>query len=627
MSVLERINSVLDLKELSKEELDILAKEVRELIIDVTSKNGGHVAPGLGTVELTIALLRVFDVPKDIVVWDIGHQAYPWKILTDRKNVFHTLRKKGGISGFLRREESIYDAFGAGHSSTSVSAAEGFRVAKDLLKDDSYVVAVIGDGAMTAGMVYEALNNIGHLRHNKLIIILNDNEMSISKNIGAISTYLNKLITGKHIQDTRNKIKNILDKAGFVPRRFAKLTEEFVKGFATPGILFEELGLNYIGIIDGHNEEALETTLRNAKSMDGPILIHIVTKKGKGYEPAEENPVKWHGVAPYKKESGEASKMSGGKSWTQCFSEALLKIADLDERVVAITPAMKEGSGLVDFAKKYPDRFFDVGIAEQHAATFSAGLAAGGLKPVLAYYSTFMQRAYDQIIHDIALQNLNVVFAVDRAGLVGEDGPTHHGVFDISFLSCIPNIIISSPKDDLELLDLLYTGIHSRKPFVVRYPRGEAILSKDKREPKLLEIGKWEIVKPGKDIAILTHSYLVKEALEASYELAEDGIDIEIINARFIKPLDEHMLLDIAKRFNTVITIEDNVLKGGFGASVIEFYNNNMIKVDVYRIGIPDKFVEHASQKELREMFNFTKDGIKNFILSNVATYQRLKHF
>ncbi|GAB6077377.1 1-deoxy-D-xylulose-5-phosphate synthase [Hydrogenobaculum acidophilum] len=627
MSVLERINSVLDIKELSKEELSILAKEVRDLIIEVTSKNGGHVAPGLGSVELTIALLRAFDVPKDVIVWDIGHQAYPWKILTDRKNVFYTLRKKDGISGFLKRDESIYDAFGAGHSSTSISAAEGFRVAKDLLKDDSYTVAVIGDGAMTAGMVYEALNNIGHLHHDKFIIILNDNEMSISKNIGAISTYFNKLITGKYIQDTRTKIKHILDKAGFVPKRFAKLTEEFVKGFATPGILFEELGLNYIGIIDGHDEEALETTLKNVKAMEGPVIVHIVTKKGKGYEPAEENPVKWHGVAPYKKESGEASKISGGKSWTQCFSEALIKLAEKDNKIVAITPAMKEGSGLVDFAKKYPDRFFDVGIAEQHAATFSAGLAAGGLKPILTYYSTFMQRAYDQIIHDIALQNLNVVFAVDRAGLVGEDGPTHHGVFDISFLSCIPNIIISSPKDDLELLDLLYTGINARKPFVVRYPRGEAILSKEKREPKLLDIGKWEIVKPGKDVAILTHSYLVKEALEASYDLVKDGIDTEVINARFIKPLDEHMLLDIAKRFNTVITIEDNVLKGGFGASVIEFYNDNMIKVDVYRIGIPDKFIEHASQKELREMFKLTKDGIKSFILNNVATYQKLKHF
>jgi 1-deoxy-D-xylulose-5-phosphate synthase len=627
MSVLERINNVLDLKELSNEELSALAEEVRGFIIDVTSKNGGHVAPGLGVVELTIALLRVFDVPKDVVVWDIGHQAYPWKILTDRKDVFHTLRKKDGISGFLRREESVYDAFGAGHSSTSISAAEGFRVAKDLLKDDSYVVAVIGDGAMTSGMVFEALNNIGNLHQDRLIIVLNDNEMSISKNIGAISTYFNKLITGRYIQDTRSKIKSILDKAGFVPKRFAKLTEEFVKGFATPGIIFEELGLNYIGIIDGHDEQALEATLRNAKMMEGPILIHIVTKKGKGYEPAEENPVKWHGVAPYKKESGEASKISGGKSWTQCFSEALLEIAKMDEKVVAITPAMKEGSGLVDFAKKYPDRFFDVGIAEQHAATFSAGLTAGGLKPVLSYYSTFMQRAYDQIIHDIALQNLNVVFAVDRAGLVGEDGATHHGVFDVSFLNPIPNIVISSPKDDMELLDLLYTGIESRKPFVVRYPRGEAVLSNEKRSPKILEIGKWEILKPGRDIAILTNSYLLKEALEASHELAKHGIDAEVINARFIKPLDKDMLIDIANRFSIVLTVEDGVLKGGFGASVLEFLNDNMLYVNLYRIGIPDKFVEHASQKELREMFGLTKDGIKNFVLEHVFSSEKLKNF
>ncbi len=617
MSVLEHINSVLDLRDLSKEEIDALSKEVRDFIIDITSKNGGHVAPGLGVVELTISLLRVFDVPNDVIVWDIGHQAYPWKILTDRKKSFHTLRKKNGISGFLRREESVYDAFGAGHSSTSISAAEGFKIAKDLLKDDSYVIAVIGDGAMTAGMVYEALNNIGHLHHDRLIIVLNDNEMSISKNIGAISTYLNKLMTGKHIQETRNKVKSILDKLGFVPKRFAKLTEEFVKGFATPGILFEELGLNYVGIIDGHNEEALEATLKNLKLIEGPSIMHIATKKGKGYTPAEENPIKWHGVAPYKKESGEASKISGGKSWTQCFSEAITKLAKEDEKIVAITPAMKEGSGLVEFANLFPDRFFDVGIAEQHAATLSAGITAGGLKPVLTYYSTFMQRGYDQIIHDIALQNLGVTLAVDRAGVVGEDGPTHHGVFDIAFLRCIPNIIISSPKDDQELLDLLYTGINSLKPFVVRYPRGEAVLSKSQKQPALIKIGSWEILKKGSDIAIITYSYLLQEALKASEdeELLKYDINPYVINARFLKPLDKNLLLNIASEVNTIVSVEDGVLMGGFGSSLLEFYQENDIKMNILRIGLPDKFIEHASQKELREMYNLSKDGIVNTIL------------
>lgn len=622
MSVLESINGILDLKELSKKDIELLIGEVRELIIDTTSKNGGHVAPSLGVVELTIALLRVFDVPDDVIIWDIGHQAYPWKILTDRKDVFHTLRKKDGISGFLRREESIYDFFGAGHSSTSISAAEGFRIAKDIQKDDSYVIAVIGDGAMTAGMVYEALNNIGDLHHDRLIIILNDNEMSISKNIGAISTYLNKLITGKHIQETRNKIKHILDKVGFVPKRFAKLTEEFVKGFATPGILFEELGLNYIGIIDGHDEEALEITLRNAKLIEGPSIIHIVTKKGKGYEPAEINPVKWHGVAPYKRESGEASKLSGVKSWTQCFTEALLEIAKNDEKVVAITPAMKEGSGLVEFANKYPHRFFDVGIAEQHAATMAGGMSAGGLKPILTYYSTFMQRAYDQVIHDIALQNLGVTFAIDRAGLVGEDGATHHGVFDIAFLRCIPNIIIASPKDDIELKDLLYTGINSNKPFVVRYPRGEAVLSDIKRNPNILKIGSWEVLKEGKDIAIITYNYLLQEALKASEELLNYDIQASIINARFLKPLDEQMLSELPHYTNTIITIEDGVLAGGFGSSVLEFYEQIDIKMNVFRIGLPDRFIEHGSQKELREMYNLSKNGIIKFILEKLKIRQ-----
>ncbi|MDW8095417.1 MAG: 1-deoxy-D-xylulose-5-phosphate synthase, partial [Aquificaceae bacterium] len=536
----------LNLKLYNYGELQELAEEVRDYIIEITAKNGGHVAPSLGVVELTIAILRVFEPPEDVIVWDIGHQAYPWKILTDRKEQFHTLRQFGGISGFLRRVESPFDAFGAGHSSTSISAALGFRKAFDITGDNKrYVVAVIGDGAMTAGMAFEALNNAGHLRPNRFIVVLNDNEMSISPNVGAISTYLSKILSGHFVQETRQKVKHLLEHLGSPALRVMKLTEEFLKGLISPGVIFEELGFNYIGPVDGHDIPAIEKTLQNLKHIEGPVLLHVYTKKGKGYRHAENDPVTWHGVAPYKRESGEFIKKPSPPAWTSVFGKAIVELAEEDKDIVVITPAMKEGSGLVEFSKKFPERFFDVGIAEQHACTFAAGLSAGGLKPVACFYSTFLQRAYDQLIHDVALQNLHVVFAIDRGGLVGDDGPTHHGVFDLSYLRCIPNMVVCAPKDEQELRDLLYTGLQHDGPFALRYPRGPAY-GVPVEGFRLIKIGSWELLREGKDGVILAVGYPVHQALKACEELSKEGLDFGVVNARFVKPMDEALLEELA---------------------------------------------------------------------------------
>ncbi len=602
-----------DIKNLSKEELKKLAEEVRDYIIQVTSKNGGHVGPGLGVVELTIALLRVFDPPKDVIVWDIGHQGYPWKILTDRKEEFPTLRQYGGIAGFLRRSESPYDAFGAGHSSTSISAALGFRIAKDLKGEEDYVVAVIGDGAMTAGMAFEALNNAGHLRPDRFIVVLNDNEMSISPNVGAISTYLSRILSGHFVQESRQRVKRLLERFGKTPLRFMKLTEEFLKGLISPGVIFEELGFNYIGVIDGHDIDALEKTLRNVKEIRGPVLLHVLTKKGKGYKPAEEDPVKWHGVAPYKVESGEIIKKPSPPTWTSVFGKAIVELAQMDDRIVVITPAMKEGSGLVEFSLKFPDRFFDVGIAEQHAATFAAGLACEGMKPVVAYYSTFLQRAYDQVIHDIALQNLPVTFAIDRGGLVGDDGPTHHGVFDLSYLRCVPNMIVSAPKDEQELRDLLYTALRSSRPFALRYPRGAAygVPTEGFNE---IEIGTWEELLEGEDVVILAVGYPVYQALKAAERLYRDGIRAGVVNARFVKPMDEKMLVRLCDRYDLLVTVEDNALVGGFGSGVLEFLADRGINRKVVRLGVPDRFIDHGNQNLLRNLVGIDAEGIERAV-------------
>ncbi|SHK51175.1 1-deoxy-D-xylulose-5-phosphate synthase [Thermocrinis minervae] len=617
--ILKNYLGPIDLRHMSYQELEKLAEEVRDYILEVTAKNGGHVAPSLGVVELTIALLRIFDPPKDVIVWDIGHQAYPWKILTDRKEKFSTLRQYGGISGFLRREESLYDAFGAGHSSTSISAALGFRKAMDLLGQDGYVVAVIGDGAMTAGMAYEALNNAGHLRPNRFIVILNDNEMSISPNVGAISTYLSRIISGEFVQHARQKVKKLLEHIKPADR-IAKLTEEFLKGLISPGVIFEELGFNYIGPINGHDLRALEQTLKNVKHIEGPVLLHVYTKKGKGYKPAENDPVTWHGVAPYKRESGEFIKKPSPPTWTSVFSKAIVELAQMEPRLVVITPAMREGSGLVEFSQKFPDRFFDVGIAEQHACTFAAGLAAQGLKPVACYYSTFLQRAYDQVIHDVALQNLHVVFAIDRGGLVGDDGPTHHGVFDLSYLRCIPNMVVCAPKDEQELRDLLYTAVmHHSGPIAVRYPRGPAY-GVPTEGFKEIPIGSWEELVEGQDVVVLAVGYPVYQALKASEDLYKLGIKVGVINARFVKPMDERLLDSLAGRYDLFITVEDNTVVGGFGSGVLEYFARKGIQKRVITLGVPDRFIEHGNQNLLRSLVGIDAEGIKKVILEAVKS-------
>jgi len=614
--LLKEYGGPLDLRRYSYQELERLAQEVRDYILEVTARNGGHVGPGLGVVELTIALLRVFEPPKDIVVWDIGHQAYPWKILTDRKELFPTLRQYGGISGFLRREESPFDAFGAGHSSTSISAALGYRIGFDLQGEtDRYVIAVIGDGAMTAGMAFEALNNAGHIRPNRFIVILNDNEMSISPNVGAISTYLSKIISGRFVQEVRQKVKHLFEHLGSPALRFVKLTEEFLKGLISPGVFFEELGFNYIGPLNGHDLPALERTLENLKHIQGPVLLHVYTKKGKGYKPAEKDPVTWHGVAPYKRESGEFIKKPSPPTWTSVFGKAIVELAEKDPSIVVITPAMKEGSGLVEFSQRFPERFFDVGIAEQHACTFAGGLACAGLKPVACYYSTFLQRAYDQLIHDIALQNLPVVFAIDRGGLVGEDGPTHHGVFDLSYLRCVPNMVVSAPKDEQELRDLLYTALRWDGPFAIRYPRGPAygVPTEGFRE---IKVGTWELLKEGKDGVVLAVGYCVYQALWASEELEKEGISVAVVNARFVKPMDEELLERLCERYELFVTVEDNTVVGGFGAGVLEWLAKRGYQKRVINLGVPDRFIEHGKQDILRNLVGIDKEGIKRAIIT-----------
>lgn len=620
--ILSKITDYKDLKNLSKEEILTLADEIRDYIIDVTSKSGGHIGPSLGVVELTLALLLAFDPEKDRLVWDIGHQAYAYKILTGRKESFKTLRQYKGISGFLKRKESPYDHFGAGHSSTSISAALGMRVGKDILEKEGYTVAIIGDGAMTAGQAFEGLNHAGWLDPDKFIVILNDNQMSISPNVGALYTYFNKIITNQVFQKPRQKLKEILKAVfGESGAKMARKIEEYVKGLFAPGIIFEELGFNYVGTIDGHNLFDLEKTLENVKKMKGPILVHVITQKGKGYKPAEDNPTPFHGISPFDKITGVPLKKAESKpSWSKAFGEALIELAEKDEKIVAITPAMKEGSGLTEFAQKFPDRFFDVGIAEQHAATFAAGLSVEGIKPVASFYSTFLQRAYDQVIHDIAIQELPVVLAIDRAGLVGEDGPTHHGVFDISFLRAIPNIVISAPKDWQELRNLLYTAINSGKVFAIRYPRGTVWGEKEEGFEEI-PIGSWEILKEGREIAILAVGKYVKKALETREYLKKYGFNPTIVNARFIKPFDELLLKELLKNHKYIVTMEDGALNGGFGSAIGEYILDNNYINNLIRFGIPDKFIEHGKiellEKDLGLLPEQMAETIKNKISLN----------
>lgn len=612
MGLLEKINSPEDLKKIGRDDLPHLADEIRELMIDVVSKNGGHLASSLGAVELAIAIHYIFDAPNDQIIWDVGHQAYTHKILTGRREAFHTLRQYNGISGFPRMEESRYDVFNVGHSGTSISAAIGKAAARDFLGEKYKVIAVIGDGSMTSGLAFEGLNQAGHLKKD-MIVILNDNEMSISKNVGALSAYLNRIMTGQFYtrvkKETEHILKNI-PKIGESMLKAAKVAEESVKGLIAPGILFEEMGFNYVGPIDGHRIEHLISTFENIKKLSEPILIHVVTKKGKGYKFAEKDPAFFHGPPPFYKETGDVRKKSLIPSYTKIFGDTIIKIARENEKVIAISAAMPEGTGLDRFAKEFPDRFYDVGIAEQHGVTFAAGLATKGFKPVVAIYSTFLQRAYDQIVHDVCLQNLPVVFAMDRAGIVGEDGPTHHGAFDIAYLRHIPNMVIMAPKDENELQHMLYTAVNHNSPIAIRYPRGEAMGVSLDRDLKRIEIGKGEIIVDGDDIAIIAIGNAVYPSLDAAARLRDEGVSATVINARFAKPLDKELIVDIAGKVKGIVTVEDHVMEGGLGSAVAELISDEDIKIKIKRIGLPDKFIEHGAQNILRQKYGLDSEGI-----------------
>jgi 1-deoxy-D-xylulose-5-phosphate synthase len=615
-SVLATVNYPEDIRKLDLAQLNRLAGEIREKIIETVSRNGGHLASSLGTVELTLAIHCVFDTPKDKLIWDVGHQAYAHKIITGRKDIFHTLRKRGGISGFPRREESPYDVFNAGHSSTSISAAIGITEAKCLAGGNFKTIAVIGDGSIAAGMAFEALNWAGD-RNKDMIIILNDNEMCISSNVGAMSSYLNRVMTGHTVTKFKAEVKHFLQSIpsiGAQMVKFTKQVEDSLKALVIPGALFEELGFTYVGPLEGHRMDNLIKNLRNVKELKGPVLVHVITKKGMGYKFAEDDPAKFHGIAPFKVETGEP--IDGNEatlSYTRMFGKTIIKLAHNDPRIVAVTAAMSEGTGLDEFAKVYPGRFYDVGMAEQHGVTFAAGLATEGLIPVVAIYSTFLQRAYDQILHDVCLQNLPVVFTLDRGGFVGSDGPTHHGLFDYSYLRSIPNVTVMAPKDENELQHMLKTAVECGRPASIRYPRGRGIGVAIDDLPVSLEIGKGEIVFNGEnaEMAIVAIGSTVYPAIAAAVRLKEKGINVRVINARFVKPLDEKLLCHTANSLKRIITVEENVLMGGFGSAVLELLEQKGIRdAIVKRLGIKDEFVEHASQGELRKLYGIDEEGI-----------------
>ena len=603
MDYLDKIKKPSDLKKLSRDELKSLAKELRAFIIDSVSKTGGHLSSNLGVIELSIALHYVYDCPNDQIIWDVGHQTYAHKILTGRKNKMHTLRQKNGISGFPRRSESKYDSFGTGHSSTSISAALGISEAFKITKSKFRSIAVIGDGAMTAGMAFEGLNNAGN-SENDILVILNDNDMSISNNVGALNNYLAKLLSGKLYGEIKRSGKAVFSK---VPPmlELARKTEEHVKGMVIPGTLFEEFGFNYIGPIDGHDLDTLIDTLTNIKSLKGPQFLHVATKKGFGYKPAENNPNKFHGVSKFNPQNGDAKKSNELKTFTEVFSEWIMDTAIKEPKLCAITPAMSDGSGLNDFSKKYPKRFFDVGIAEQHALTFAAGLACQDLKPVVAIYSTFLQRAYDQLIHDIALQNIPMLFAIDRAGIVGADGATHSGNFDISFLRCIPNLVIMTPSNEDQCYQMLKTGFNFNGICMVRFPRGHGAGVKINKKSNLLTIGKSELIRKGKEIAILAFGPVVSTALEVANEL-----NATLIDMKFVKPIDENMIKKSVNNHKVIVTIEDNTILGGAGSTVIEVISKNNLKCKTICLGIPDKFLEHGTQDEIYKLCGLDKNSI-----------------
>lgn len=611
--LLENINSPSDLKKLKPEQLPALAEEIRQFLLETVSITGGHLGSNLGAVELTIALHYCFDSPFDKIIWDVGHQAYTHKILTGRRDLFHTQRQYKGISGFPKRSESEHDAFGVGHSSTSISAGLGMAAAADLAGSKNHAIAVIGDGSLTGGMAFEALNQAGHLKKD-LIVILNDNEMSISKNVGAFSSFISRKMTGRYFRDLKKEMQGLLKSIPAIGTdilHFARRAENSLKGFLTPGSLFEALGFDYLGPLDGHDLVQLVEVFNNINELDGPLLVHIMTTKGKGYKFAEDTPDKYHGVGTFDIATGKGAAKTASKSYTDVFGETIVRLAEEDPKIVAITAAMPDGTGLNGFAKRFPDRFFDVGIAEQHALAFAAGMAADGFRPVTAIYSTFVQRAYDQVFHDICLQKLPVTIAMDRAGLVGDDGPTHHGVFDFSYLRHLPDMTLMAPKDENELRHMLKTAVYSGIPMGLRYPRGAGYGVEIDSELKSLEIGKGEELLDGKDLTIIAIGATVYPALEAAETLRRKGIDTGVVNARFVKPLDADLILSVARRTGRVITVEENALQGGFGSAVLELlYDNNLQNVRVKRLGIPDHYIEQGSQAQLRKDVGIDSEGI-----------------
>lgn len=612
MKVLPSIQSPKDLRLIKKEHLPTLCEELRQTIIETASKNGGHLGSSLGAVEIITALHYVFNTPEDKIVYDTGHQAYAHKLLTGRQAKFATIRTKDGLSGFPKRHESEYDTFGVGHASTAISAALGMAVARDQKKENSKVIAVVGDGCMTGGMAYEAMQNAGLLRSD-LLVILNDNQMFISKRVGALGKALTKLLAAKYVQLAEEKAANFLKRFDELGNNAAKLAKR-ARSILFPGTLFEEMGFRYFGPVNGNDIYEMIEVLETIKDVKGPVMLHVVTKKGKGYKPAEEKPTKFHGIGIFDVETGDSLGKSNAVTFTKAFSDALLKLAEEDERITAVTAAMPEGTGLDAFRDKFPARYFDVGIAEEHAATFAAGMAAGGAKPVIALYSTFAQRCYDQILHDVALQNLPVVFALDRAGVVGEDGPTHHGVFDISFLRSIPNLIIAAPADENEMQHMLKTAFDANAPFVLRYPRGAGFGVTMDAEPKTLEIGKGVWLKKGKDATILAIGNRVHPALQAAEKLAEKGIHCGVINMRFIKPLDVKIIGEALKHSPNLVTVEDNMLAGGFGSAVAEYLSDKHANYNLLRLGIADEFVEHAKAAQLYDRTGVSAEQIEKHI-------------
>ena len=622
--LLESVNDPADLRQLSEAQLPLLADELRQFLVRSVSHTGGHLSAGLGTIELAIALHYIFDTPHDRLVWDVGHQSYPHKILTGRRERMSTLRMKDGLSGFPRRVESPYDTFGVGHSSTSVSAALGMAIAAQQQNSNRRTVAVIGDGALTAGMAYEALNHAGDLDAN-LLVILNDNEMSISPNVGGMSNYLARVLSGKFYSSVRKGSKKVL--SAMPPMwEFARRAEEHMKGMVIPGTLFEELGFNYIGPIDGHDLETLVATLRNLRDQKGPRFLHIVTKKGKGYLPAEANPCTYHGVSKFDLSTGKMSLSTDtGPTYTQVFGQWICDMAAQDERLIGITPAMREGSGLVEFSQRYPQRYFDVGIAEQHSITLAAGLACEGLHPVVAIYSTFLQRAYDQLIHDVAIQNLPVLLAIDRGGLVGPDGATHAGSFDLSFLRCIPNMVIMAPADENECRQMLYTGFHHNGPAAVRYPRGAGMGVSIEPVMGALPLGKGELRRQGHNIALLAFGSMLAPALEVA-----TALDATVVNMRFVKPLDSALITQLAATHTLLVTLEENVVAGGAGSGVNEFVTTLVQPPAVLNLGLPDRFIEQGTRAELLAECGLSATAIRTAILQHptqqnyVATARRL---